>query len=236
VARETGRKLVVPLRTACLLEGLSDDPHLADAGELWADQEHLRIHFHRAGSGAYIEQDYARTFPCRANRRLSGAERPCRPRKLEAAEIGRQQEEFIWVLDFWHFTELTEARPREGSLLIYSMSEFLEDPIDILRDEILQNWCARYHLHKEQVHASGHASGPELRQLVEEIGPEVLTPSIPSTQNCSPIGVRSCSCRKKGSRFCWGDRLEDDGSFLPNRMQDRFQISQFHLFQFRFAP
>jgi ribonuclease J len=176
VARETGRKLVVPLRTACLLEGLSDDPHLADAGELWADQEHLRIHFHRAGSGAYIEQDYARTFPCRANRRLSGAERPCRPRKLEAAEIGRQQEEFIWVLDFWHFTELTEARPREGSLLIYSMSEFLEDPIDILRDEILQNWCARYHLHKEQVHASGHASGPELRQLVEEIGPEVLFP------------------------------------------------------------
>lgn len=164
VARETDRKLVIPLKMACLLDILSHDPGL-DALQIWEDRERVFVHFHRTREGLYCESDY--DFWCQ----------PYMARMIKAEEIKQHQEEFIWILDFTHFNELIEARPRPGSVFIHSMSEvFSEDPLDMLEDQILNNWCEHFGLKRIQIHASGHASRDELLAVIRDLDPRFLIP------------------------------------------------------------
>ncbi len=164
VSRETDRKLAIPLKTACLLDVLSDDPKL-NVSQIWEDREGVFVHFPRMREGLYCHADYDSWC------------RPYMPRMIKAEEIGRRQEEFIWILDFNHFNELTESRPRPGSVFIHSMSEaFSEDPLDMLEDQILNNWCEHFGLKRLQVHASGHASREELIGVIRELKPRFLIP------------------------------------------------------------
>ncbi|MCR4428002.1 MAG: MBL fold metallo-hydrolase [Caldiserica bacterium] len=175
ISRECGRKLAIPLKTACVIDSLKEDPHLDLARHIWEDKENVFVHFHRAKSGDFLEKDYR---PCiLKDQGFSSPERAClRERRITAEEIGKRQEEYIWVLDFFHLTELVEAKPKPGSLYLFSMSEILEDPIDELESEILKNWCQRFNLEYFVSHASGHACREELADLVNSINPEVLIP------------------------------------------------------------
>lgn len=175
ISRECGRKLAIPFKTACVIDSLKSDPHLDLARQIWEDKENVFVHFHRAKSGDFLEKDYSE-FCVFKKKGLSGKMACLKERVITAEEIGKRQEEYIWVLDFYHLTELVEAKPKPESLYIFSMSEILEDPIDELESEILKNWCARFNLEKIDFHASGHACGEELADLVNAVKPEVLIP------------------------------------------------------------
>lgn len=175
ISKESGRKLAIPLKTACVIDSLKSDLHLDLARQIWEDRENVLVHFHRAKTGDYLEKDYSHCIY--KDKNIKDWERPClKERKITASEIGKNQEEFIWILDFFHLTELVEARPKPGSLYIFSMSEILEDPIDELESEILKNWCQRFNLEKFDSHASGHACKEELAELVSFVNPQILIP------------------------------------------------------------
>jgi len=73
-----------------------------------------------------------------------------------------------------HFAELIDLRPDPGSPYIRSMSEpFSEDDIN---DQMLHSWLDHFGLSLHQYHASGHASGPELEQIVREMDPGTVFP------------------------------------------------------------
>lgn len=175
ISRESGRKLAIPLKTACVIDSLKSDPHLDLAKNIWEDKENVLVHFNRSKSGDFLEDDY---FRCPfKEKNVKGWERPClKERKITASEIGNNQEGFIWILDFFHLTELVDARPKPGSLFIFSMSEILEDPIDEMESEILKSWCKRFNLEKFDSHASGHACQEELAELVSSVNPQILIP------------------------------------------------------------
>ncbi|MCR4432593.1 MAG: MBL fold metallo-hydrolase [Caldiserica bacterium] len=175
IAKDSKRKLAIPLKTACVIDSLKDDPHLGLAKAMWEDKKNVLVHFHRAKTGDFLDKDYQ---SCMLKEEGAKSwERPClRERKITAMEIGKSQEEFIWVLDFYHLTELVEVRPEPGSLYIFSMSEILEDPIDELESDILKNWCQRFNLERVDSHASGHACREELGELVSAINPDFLIP------------------------------------------------------------
>jgi len=109
-----------------------------------------------------------------------------------ASDVGSAQDEFILCFSFFDLNELPSIRPKPGSLYLYSSSEphDEEQEIDFRR---LHAWLTHFDLkglglpletaegwqipeEGRGLHASGHASGPDLLMLARQIQPEVLIP------------------------------------------------------------
>ncbi len=153
-AREAGRTLLVSPRTAYLLGAVA--PRFP-AGE-------VPVPGRDAGIAVYA----------RKKRRLFRWEAPLVEGALSAAEVRRRGREFLLALDLAHFPEMIDLRPPEGSPFVHSMSEpFSEDDVD---DRVMHNWLDHFGLAFHQMHASGHASGAELRAIVRELGAHRVYP------------------------------------------------------------
>jgi ribonuclease J len=101
-------------------------------------------------------------------------ERPYLDDALSAEEVRRQGRQYLLALDLAHFTELIDLRPPRGSPFIHSMSEpFSEDDVD---DRVMHNWLDHFGLEFHQMHASGHASGAELLEIVRATGARTVYP------------------------------------------------------------
>jgi ribonuclease J len=93
---------------------------------------------------------------------------------VTADEIHKQQNKFLLHLSFYSFTELIDIKPFPGSLFIHSMSEpYSEEDIEA---EVMQNWIRHFRLKFCQLHASGHASGREIMDIIREIRPQKAIP------------------------------------------------------------
>ena len=78
------------------------------------------------------------------------------------------------ALDLAHFPELFDLRPPSGTPFIHSMSEpFSEDDVD---DRVMHNWLDHFGLTFHQMHASGHASGAELLEILHRVGAKTVYP------------------------------------------------------------
>ncbi len=103
----------------------------------------------------------------RKKRRVASWEGPYLEAALGAETLRTRGERYLLALDFFHFPELIDLRPPRGSPFIHSMSEpFSEDDVD---DQVLHNWLDHFGLSFHQMHASGHASGPELLEIVRHM-------------------------------------------------------------------
>lgn len=176
VARDTKRKLaILPrdaylLKTMCLLE--SEIPDIAQEDAIVVYQE-TTASKSPASWLRNIYQDYSSKI-------------------VLAKDVGSNQGDFILCFSFWDLNELPSIRPRAGSLYVFSSSEphNEEQEMDFWR---LHHWLERFQLRafglpvqsngkweipEEQkgLHASGHASGPDLLRIAREIQPQVLVP------------------------------------------------------------
>ena len=93
---------------------------------------------------------------------------------LSADDVRAHGRRYLLALDLLHFPELIELRPPRGSPFVHSMSEpFSEDDVN---DRVLHNWLDHFGLTFHQMHASGHASGPELLEIVRTMSPKTVYP------------------------------------------------------------
>lgn len=105
-------------------------------------------------------------------------------------DIRRNEGDFILCLSFWDINELIDIKPGEGGIYIYSSSEAFDEEqrIDVKR---LKQWIEHFGLSsvgvpdpetgkpseaEQGLHSSGHASGPEILELIETINPGVVIP------------------------------------------------------------
>lgn len=112
-------------------------------------------------------------------------------------EISRNQEAYILCFSFFDINELPSLMPREGSIYIYSSSEAHneEQELDIMR---LSNWLKHFGIRgiglppeeEHGFHASGHASGPELIDLIQRINPKTLIPIHSEKPQCFTQGLK----------------------------------------------
>ncbi|HYA54230.1 MAG TPA: MBL fold metallo-hydrolase [Thermoplasmata archaeon] len=153
-ALEADRELVVSTRTAHLLTQVA--PRFP-AGE-------VPVPGHAPGLRVHVRK-----------KRVSYLwERPFLADALPSEEVRSRGAKYLLALDLAHFPELIDLRPPRGSPFLHSMSEpFSEDDVD---DKVMHNWLDHFGLQFHQMHASGHASGAELLEIVRATGARTVYP------------------------------------------------------------
>lgn len=169
VARETGRELAVLPKDAYLLEAMraagssQEVPGLREAG--------VRIYWEYQGSESAWRQRIKDDYPDLG---------------VTPSDVQANQDKFICCLSFWDINELAYLRPVPGSVWIYSSCEAFAEEMKITAER-LDNWLKQFGMRREgrlreeeqesdPFHVSGHASGPDLMELVRTIRPKTLIP------------------------------------------------------------
>ena len=92
---------------------------------------------------------------------------------IDSMEVNKIQNEIILVLTFYDMNEMVEIRPDPGSIYILSQSEPFNEEMEIDFNK-LKNWLSYYGVPMYQIHASGHATPQELKNMILEIDPKKL--------------------------------------------------------------
>lgn len=169
VARDTSRELVILPKDAYLLEAMS----ITKSQQHVPSIESLPIRIYREYTGD------------KAKWRASLLEKHARL-TVTPSDVSTNQDRFICCFSFWDVNELAYLRPVQGSVWIYSSCEAFAEEMKITAER-LDNWLNRFGMRREgrlkeeeqetdPFHVSGHASGPDLMELVRTIRPKTLIP------------------------------------------------------------
>lgn len=160
VAKKCKRKFVISTRLAYLLYKVKEDSKFEIPDVL--NDDTILIYKRRKKSGEFEEKDYQKW------------ERVFLDKAVNYKYVNKHQSDLVLNLDLFNFQELIDIRPKPGSHFIHSMSEpFSEEDIN---DDLMHKWLDHFKLEFHQVHASGHCSGDEIRDLVQRINPETVIP------------------------------------------------------------
>ncbi len=164
IAQELGRRLVVTIKDAYLLEQMHViDPAIpspADQGLAILDTPHASLSAYEKE----LRQKFADHF-------------------TDAAAIRKAPGSHILCLSYWDIGSLIDIEP-DGGTYIYSASEAFDEEQKI-DHERLANWLDYFKLdkvgglpgaEKGLFHASGHIDGPSMEWVIETIKPEKLLP------------------------------------------------------------
>ncbi|HUW95173.1 MAG TPA: MBL fold metallo-hydrolase RNA specificity domain-containing protein [Anaerolineae bacterium] len=163
IARQTGRKLLVLAKDAYLLEAM----HLASPPRVPDVANCPEILVYRDPKISL--RPWERALLDRYGSRLVGVR-----------DVRAEQGSFILCFSFWDVNDLIDIEPKGGTY-IYSSSEAYseEQQLDLRR---LRNWLKHLDMvfvgdpdgGDEGLHSSGHASGPDLLEIVRTVSPRIL--------------------------------------------------------------
>jgi len=171
VAQETGKKLVLDLKQAYLLDQLSilgkdypttDDPNLC----FFAEKKNWGIIGRKDFPEDLVQQDYdkwERDYLSKSN-------------AINYRDIKQNQSDYMYFCSYFMLNELIDIKPNPGSMYIRSVCEPFDEEME-LDERRVKNWLTLMSLEgPHQIHASGHASGPELFDALEKIKPKKIIP------------------------------------------------------------
>lgn len=172
IAQDTQRQLVVLARDAYLLEKMAlASGQVAPLSKL----PDVLIYEDRRLYRDRWEEGIRERFP---------------DRRVTPAQIGSSPGDFILCFSFWDMNDLIDIAP-DGGIYIYSSSEAYDEEqrMDMRR---LRNWIEHFGIKgvglpleelKWQIpdadrglHASGHASGPDLVEIIKRVAPRFFVP------------------------------------------------------------
>ena len=197
IAQNTDRKLVLSFKHAYLLEQFSalgsgeyppiDDPHLC----FYADRKGWGL----AGRDDYplniVEQDYDKW-----EREYLHMENT-----INYQDIRENQEQFLFYCNYFQLNELVDITPKPGSRYVRSVCEPFSD--EMLFDERrVKNWLDLYGFGEAyQIHASGHASGPEVMGMIKRLDPHSIYPIHTESATLFAEQFNQVKPVKKGVRY-----------------------------------
>jgi ribonuclease J len=184
VARETGRTLVVSAKLAYLLHKLNTLPD--PPAQTVSEEPDVRVYLKRKESMLYSKGDYVGTkydmgYAAKWDKKDSSTLRTEHyDSGVRAYQISADPGKYLLHLDFYELNELIDLRPPAGSVYISAVSEPFNMEME-LDEKRLKHWLERFGINPPDcepryVHASGHASGPELLEMIRQIRPKMLIP------------------------------------------------------------
>lgn len=187
VAKHHGRRLVVPMKQAHLLESLRaagrDD--LPDP----RNDAHVAIHLPRKGKGL-VGQTKARVYDgfgfedVDVDDDLVASDYAAWEKDylgsdlVTSADIGREPGGYLFSLSYWTITQLFDIFPdrsKASGLYIHSMTQPFNDEMEI-SDRKLRRWLDAFGLARADTHISGHLSEEDLHWAIDEVGARTLVP------------------------------------------------------------
>ncbi len=158
-AQNAGRRLVVSMKTAMLLDKLAADKRLT----VPMVGKEVDVYVKRKRSGKLDDSDY-RPW-----------ERQFLDRGVSARGVREKQGKYFLHLETWSFPELIDIRPERGGTYIHAATEAYNEEGE-REEEVIRNWIDHMGFSYHQLHASGHAPMDEVERLVGEIGAKEVVP------------------------------------------------------------
>ena len=160
------RTLVISLHHAHILRNLARGGLGMDVPKMEPDV--LVTYQKRRGSGRYVESDYGGWMS-----EIVGD--PSTP-LLKDADISSSPGKYVMGLSRAEdIIGLADLKPPRDSIFILSTSEPHSEE-QVLEMDKIENWVKLLGMHFHHIHASGHASGPEIIETIMEINPRRVIP------------------------------------------------------------
>ena len=164
-ARACNREFVVPLKLAYLVEALGAlAPFELGDMKIIVPKKSWGLIGREGIDSRLVEQDYANW------------ERPLinRENAITCDELRNNPAHYVLSMSLWEINQLTDIQPK-AAIWIKSSCEPFSDEM-LLDEERKRHWLDHFGIKEYSAHASGHASGPELKALVTAINPERVFP------------------------------------------------------------
>ena len=164
-ARANGRQFAVNLKMAYLVRELGElCPFTLDDVRIMIPKKSWGLITKEGATPEQVLGDYAAW-----ERGFIGMDNAITHRELQA-----EPDNYVVSMNMWDINQLTDIRPQNAIWIKSSCEPF--DPEMELDEERKQHWLEHFGIVEFQAHASGHASGPELREMIERIAPDVVVP------------------------------------------------------------
>ena len=164
-AKSNGRDFVVNIKLAHLLAALGDDaPFSLDEAKILVPKKSWGLICKPDLDCKLVEKDYStweREFINREN-------------SITCEDLCQDPLKYVVSMNMWEMNQLTDFKP-ENAVWIKSSCDPFCDEME-LDEERKQNWITHFNIKHYSTHASGHASGDEIRKMIKTINPEQLIP------------------------------------------------------------
>ncbi len=164
-AKTNKREFVVNLKLAYLIREMGDlSPLKLSDVKILVPKKRWGL-ISKEGIARYqVEKDYEkweRDFLGKAN-------------SITYKELQKNPKKYVVSMSFWEINQLTDIKPRDAVWIKSTCEPF--DPEMEMDEERKQHWLDHFKIKKLSAHASGHASGGEIIELIKTISPEMVFP------------------------------------------------------------
>lgn len=164
-AKCNNRRFVVNLKLAYLIETLGHlCPFSLDDVDVLVTKKSWGLICKQGIDQKQIEQDYdtwERNYIARHN---------C----ITYEAFCKNPQKYVVTMSMWEIGQLVDIKPREAIWIKSSCEPFCEEME--LDEERKQNWLRHFKIQEFFAHASGHASGKEIRNMIKEINSQNIIP------------------------------------------------------------
>lgn len=151
--------------------------------------EGARVFLERCGSMLYSPGDYSNYKHKLGDMELS--EWSSKPnivvdtkhldKGISALELSRNPSSYVLHLDYFRFKNILDFVLPEGSVFVRAQCEPFNPKMELSEERMIR-WLKHFKINADndwkpyQIHASGHASGPEIQEMIDKIKPKLLVP------------------------------------------------------------
>jgi len=93
---------------------------------------------------------------------------------IHCEELKKNPEDYVVSTSLWEINQLVDIQPKNAIWIKSSCEPFSEEME--LDEERKRHWLEHFGIKEYAAHASGHASGPEIKQMIKEINPKKVIP------------------------------------------------------------
>jgi len=163
--KDNNREFVVNLKLAYLLAALGNDaPFSLNEVKIFASRKSWGLIGRPGIDIDLVEKDYStweREFINREN-------------SVTSRDLCENPFRYVVSMSLWEMNQLTDIKPKNAIWIKSSCDAFCDEmKID---EERKNNWLTHFNIKKYSTHASGHASGEEIKQMIKDVNPEELIP------------------------------------------------------------
>jgi ribonuclease J len=151
--------------------------------------EGARVFLERCGSMLYSPGDYSNSKHKVGDMPLSEwsskpdivVDKKHLEKGVSAIELNENPSSYVLHLDYFRFKNILDFELPEGSVFVRAQCEPFNPKMELSQERMIR-WLKHFKINAKndwkpyQIHASGHASGPEIQEMIDKIKPKLLVP------------------------------------------------------------